>query len=139
MLSTVILVFHILGAVTVLGATFATMLVLFESEIPWLYVRILQRFWWAAFVALAVLLVTGIWLAASDWPMFRSNGYFWIKIGLLIADSFVGWQIMRRHFSGILEGKEEVVSLRGHQRQLWFFSIIVLIILTIGILLANSL
>src|SRR5512141_2720438 len=91
---TAVLIFHVLGATVIVGASIASLIVFAKPGIPRERLLFLGDIWKIAGPAIGIQLLTGIILAGMEWNEFSHNPLFWIKMVLFVASGVTGGRIL---------------------------------------------
>ena len=91
---TVFLVLHVVAATFIMGASLATLLVLIQEKISLSQVRLLRKLWKIAGPAMGFQLITGGYLASTDWATVGSSPLFWTNFVLFVFAAVIGGVVM---------------------------------------------
>jgi uncharacterized membrane protein len=133
-LHTIVLILHVFGAAIIIGIAFVTLIIEIKKlyEVPVL--KLVELMWKAAGVAMGIQLLTGIYLAATEWEEIGKSPYFWIKIVLFFVLGGVVGTINSRRFKQMNAGQK----VDGDSRWAIASLLLFLIIASLGVMIAES-
>jgi hypothetical protein len=129
-----VLLLHILGAGVVIGVVFFSLVLAFKKPLDpsWLGVlKFIRRF---GTMAVGWEVLTGLYLAFSESDEVFSSKIFWIKMGLIVVDGFLAQAVIGRKLSEAQSG----VDAKGLKLATLVSALVILLVVTLGFLIANS-
>jgi len=138
LLHTVILAFHVVGACIILGSIFASMIILINEKISNDNLVYLKLLWKFVTLAIGIQILTGIYLASSEWNEFGRSPIFWTKISLLAIDGFFGGKVLGDRIRKAEVEKNNFVKITNSKNLILFSFLIFLIISTLGVFLVEG-
>ncbi len=97
-LHTAVLILHVIGAMVVTGVAFVTLIVEIKKYTSKQVLELIELIWKVVSIALGVQLLTGVYLAVSEWDTIGKSPYFWIKMVLFFVVGTLVGVINRRRF-----------------------------------------
>ena len=137
-LHTVVLSLHVLGAAVIVGGIFASLLILVKDRFTKDNLKFLQFLWKFMTPSIGLQILTGIYLASSEWEEFGKNPLLWAKIGLLVVDGFLGGKVLQAKIEAASSKHNKEVEISGAKRLIWLSLIIFITISTLGVFLAEG-
>lgn len=134
-LHTTVLILHVLGATVIIGISFVTLVIELKKYSSHEILVITEFIWKINGILLFVQVVTGLYLAGSEWDKISKIHYFWAKMFLFfVIGTFIGI-ISRRRLKRMKEGKKDI---RGGSNWAVVGFLTFLLIATLGVLIAES-
>lgn len=100
-LHTIVLILHVVGASLIIGVAFVTFIVEIKKYASKQVLELVELIWKIAGVGMGVQLLTGLYLAASEWETIGKMQYFWVKMFLFFIVGGTVRVINRRQFKEI--------------------------------------
>jgi len=138
LMHTIVLALHILGSGIIIGGIFAALLILINKRISKDNFEHIKFLWKFLTPTIGIQVITGIYLAASEWDKFGKNPLFWLKMGLFVVDGFFGGKILGDRIKVAVINNSKDIEIPGSHRLIWTSFIIFLMIITLGVFLAES-
>lgn len=105
---TAVLILHVLGAAIIIGVAFVTLIIELKKYLSSKQMMALIEFIWKiAGAALGVQILTGLYLAGSEWDKIGKIPYFWIKMVLFFVLGIVVGIVNQRRFKKLQAGKAD--------------------------------
>ena len=133
-LHTAVLVLHVLGATIIVGIAFVTFIIEVKKFTSSQVLTLTELIWRIAGIVLGVQLLTGLYLAYSEWDQIGKSPLFWIKMFLFFVVGGSVGLINKRHFDAMKKNKNTSGGMRGAVIGLLTF----LTVATLGVLIAES-
>jgi hypothetical protein len=124
-----IIALHVLGACVIIGGLFASLLLLTKPKLSGEileHLALLGRF---ISISIGIQIITGLYLATTEWDKFGYSPLLLSKVVLLIIDGLFGGKVM---FDRIKSGDF------SRRHLIWFSLILFCLIATLGVFLAES-
>jgi hypothetical protein len=132
---TIILIIHVLGAALIIGVAFVSLVIELKLGVDEQFAKLLKIIWKAASAALGIQLLTGIYLAATDWEHVGSNPLFWVKMFLyFIVGTAIGI-VNRKRLAKIKAG--DLQAAKNHSGA-WAGFLVFILVASIGVIMAES-
>src|SRR5258708_2120678 len=109
-LHTAILVLHVLGATIIIGVAFVTLIIEIKKYTSKQILTLTEFIWKIAGIALGIQMLTGFYLAWSEWDKISKIPYFGIKMFLFFVVGTVVGIVNRNRFKKLQEGTEKETS-----------------------------
>lgn len=138
LIHTIILTLHILGSGIIIGGVFASLLILINERISKDNFEHLKFLWKFLTPTIGIQIISGIYLAASEWDKFGKNPLFWLKMGIFVIDGFFGGKILGDRIKGTTVSNSKEIEIPGSHRLVWISFLIFLTVITLGVFLAES-
>lgn len=133
-LHTTVLVIHVLGATLIIGTAFATSIIELKKYSSQETLKLTEFMWKLAGPTMGIQLITGFYLAGSEWGEIRKVSFFWIKMFLFfVVGGMVGY-INKKRFASMKKGQKQVGSVNWTIIGLLTF----MSIAALGVLIAES-
>jgi hypothetical protein len=126
---TLVIAFHVLGACIIIGGLFASLLLLTKPKISAEILEHLALLGWFVSISIGFQIISGLYLAATEWDKFGHSPLLISKVVLLILDGLFGGKVM---FDRIKSGD------LSRRHLIWFSLILFCLIATLGVFLAES-
>ncbi len=94
----IILILHVLGATILVGTAFISLIIQFKFNRTNEQINILGFIWKVTGPILLIQILTGLYLAFSEWENFGSNPLFWIKMFLIFIVGLTVGIVSNREF-----------------------------------------
>jgi hypothetical protein len=104
---TIILILHVFGATCIIGGAFVTFIIEVKKIASKQVLELVEYIWKIVGIAFGVQLITGLYLAGSEWNKISPLPYFWIKMVLFLGIGGMVGFINQRHLKAIKQGKEK--------------------------------
>lgn len=132
----VVLITHIIGAGIIIGGIVLTLVLLSSKKITSYTLSMLATFGEVIKYASMAQLVTGAILYLHETDKFRPNKFFWLKLVLYVISGILGGAIIQKQVKK-LQNEDQPQTKNIH---ILFFVqlVIILLIVTIGVFLAES-
>ena len=133
-LHTIILIIHVLGACAIIGISFVSLLIQLKPPVTADYLKLLERIWKIAGIALGLQLVTGIYLALSEWDTVGVNPLFWVKMVLFFVAGGIIGSVSRKQFNKLQSGAEAAADTK----LAWIGLITFALVAAIGVIIVET-
>lgn len=104
-LHTIFLIFHVLGATIIVGVAFVTAVIEIKKFNSTQMAMLREILWTITGITLLVQIITGFYLAGSEWSKISVIPYFWIKMFLLFVIGGIVGFINHKRLKEFQEGK----------------------------------
>lgn len=133
----IIMILHVLGATLIVGASFASLIILLPSQLKSADVKLLNRIWKIISPLIGLQILTGIILAAGEWSEFGSSWLFWLKLVLLVIDGLFFGRVASQKVAQLVASGEKTIP-NNLSKLAWVSFIIFITITTLGVLLVET-
>lgn len=133
-LHTTILVLHVLGATIIIGIAFVTFIIELKKFNSSQILNLTELIWKIAGPTLGVQLLTGLYLASSEWDSIGKSLLFWIKMFLFFVVGSIVGIVNKRRFERMKKNPDQGHSISWALIGLLAF----LAVATLGVLIAES-
>lgn len=106
-LHTIVLILHVIGATLIIGVAFVTFIIELKRYTSKQILEMLELIWKINGLALGLQLLTGFYLAYSEWDEVGHSSYFWIKMALFFGVGSVVGIINKRRFEKLKKNQKE--------------------------------
>ncbi len=134
-LHTAILILHVIGATIIIGVSFVTLVIEIKKYHSSETLQLLELIWKITGAAFGVQLLTGLYLAGSEWDKIGKIHYFWIKMFLFFVVGSVVGVINRRQFEQMKKSKGTYTRSTNWA---WIGFLTFVTIAAFGVLIAES-
>ena len=132
---TAVLIIHVLGAAIIVGISFVTVLIELKTSLTNKQIMSLTEFLWkVATRTLGVQVLTGLYLAISEWDQIGKNHFFWTKMIVFIVLGAIVGGFNHRRFKKLKAGEPDTYGRKWSTIGFLTFATVA----ALGVLLAES-
>lgn len=106
-LHTIVLMTHVLSATILVGVAFVSFIIELKKFTTKETLTLTELIWKVAGPLMGLQILTGIYLAGSEWDKIGSQPYFWIKMVLFFGIGGLVGFINNRRFKLLKDGKQK--------------------------------
>ncbi len=134
-LHTIVLILHVLGATVIIGIAFVSLIIQLRPPITHDLVILLDRIWKIAGITIGIQVLTGLYLAMSEWDKVSANPLFWVKIVLVFVVGLTIGLVSRSKFARM---KDSDKPIAGDIRLAWLGLLVFAVVASIGVILVEA-
>ncbi len=132
---TFILIIHVLGAALIIGVAFSSLVIQLRKPSPE-NMKMVEALFKTIQIVFVTQLLSGLYLGWSEYDEFKGNPLLWIKFLLFVGVAIVAGVILRREKQKAKASGSDIIG--PNIAWAWVSLLIVLLIATFGVMLAES-
>ena len=101
-----VLIAHVLGAAIIVGVSFVTLIIELKNYTTDKVLELTEYIWKITGTILGIQILTGLYLAITQWDQIGSSPYFWTKMVLIVVGGFVVGPVNRNRLKQMKEAKK---------------------------------